>query len=308
MIVGKIREIWRYPVKSMLGESIAQCQVASRGLVGDRNWAVRDEHAREMRGGREVPKMLQCSAKYLEEPHEGSITVAEITLPDDNRIKSNDSNINTLLSKLLDRSVTLWPLQPASNTEHYKRREFGAGFMARLSRSEAIRPHINNLIKWGGFTGKVREAFNREPDEPIPDMSVMPADILEYTSPLGTYFNAFPIHIITTATLTAMEQCNSTARWDARRFRPNFVIETNAELTGLAENSWCNRILSIGETELKCEIPTPRCGMTTNAQSELPKDNTILRTIVRDANQVLGVYANIIKAGRVSVGDAVELQ
>lgn len=37
-----VREIHRYPVKSMLGERLGSVAVEARGLVGDRRWAVRD--------------------------------------------------------------------------------------------------------------------------------------------------------------------------------------------------------------------------------------------------------------------------
>ena len=48
-------------------------------------------------------------------------------------------------------------------------------------------------------------------------------------------------------------------------------------------------------------------GMTTRAQAGLPKDPTVLRTVVRDAGQNLGVYASVVNTSRVAVGDAVEL-
>jgi uncharacterized protein YcbX len=54
-------------------------------------------------------------------------------------------------------------------------------------------------------------------------------------------------------------------------------------------------------------MPTPRCGMTIQAQAGLEKDPSILRTIVRDADQNLGIYANVIKSGEVKLGDLVEL-
>ena len=53
-------------------------------------------------------------------------------------------------------------------------------------------------------------------------------------------------------------------------------------------------------------MPAPRCSMTIQAQAGLPKDPRVLRTIVK-AGQDLGLYASVQTAGRVSVGDEVEL-
>jgi hypothetical protein len=41
--VGSVAEVWRYPIKSMLGERISRADVGSRGLSGDRLWAVVDD-------------------------------------------------------------------------------------------------------------------------------------------------------------------------------------------------------------------------------------------------------------------------
>jgi uncharacterized protein YcbX len=54
-------------------------------------------------------------------------------------------------------------------------------------------------------------------------------------------------------------------------------------------------------------MPCVRCGMTTNAQTGLPKDNSVLRTIVKEAQQNLGVYASVANNGKVCEGDQVEL-
>jgi uncharacterized protein YcbX len=135
----------------------------------------------------------------------------------------------------------------------------------------------------------------------------LPPEIIEFTSPLGTYFDAFPIHLLTTASLEMMARLNPAATWDIRRFRPNFLIETEPHIKGLVEAEWSERRIRIGTVELKCEIPTVRCGMTIQAQKGLQKDPSILRTIVRDADQNLGVYASVVKAGDVKVGDLVEL-
>ena len=143
--------------------------------------------------------------------------------------------------------------------------------------------------------------FSREPNEPIPDISVLPPEVLEFTSPPGTYFDAFPIHVLTSASLEAMARVNAGARWDVRRFRPNFFVETVQGIEGLIESEWNGRTLRLGSVELKCEIPTARCGMTTHPQADLPKDPSILRSIVKDAIQNLGTYACVLRPGEVKL-------
>lgn len=74
-----------------------------------------------------------------------------------------------------------------------------------------------------------------------------------------------------------------------------------------AQRAWCGKTLRIGGAQIKIEIPCVRCVMTTLAQGDLTKDPGVLRTIVRDAAQNLGVYATVGSRGRVAVGDVVEL-
>jgi uncharacterized protein len=131
--------------------------------------------------------------------------------------------------------------------------------------------------------------------------------VFEFTSPPGTYFDAYPLHLLTTASLAAMARLNPAAAWDVRRFRPNFFIATNGGIEGLAEAAWGSREIRVGALMVQCAGPAVRCGMTTHAQDGLPKDPTVLRTIVREANQNLGAYASPVNAGTVAVGDAVEL-
>jgi len=148
--------------------------------------------------------------------------------------------------------------------------------------------------------------FSREPNERIPDISLLPPELIEFTSPPGTYFDAFAIHLLTTSSLTLMQRLNPEANWDRRRFRPNFLIES--ELHGFIELEWNSQKLRIGSSIVQCQIPTARCGMTTHAQKDLPKDPSVLRTIVKDADQNLGTYATVITSGTVKVGDAVEIR
>jgi uncharacterized protein YcbX len=307
MNVGRVREVWRYPVKSMAGERLEACGVGARGLYGDRGWALRDDEAGEIRGAKISPALMLCSARYREEPDGESVPHVDITLPDGTRTASDDPRVNALLSELVKRKVTLWPLRPASDRAHYRRAMPAARLVGVMSRSRTFKRLAFGVMRVARLDGGLRRDFGREPGEPLPDLSVLPAELFEFTSPPGTYFDAFPVHVVTTSTLDALARLNPDSQWDARRFRPNFLIETDGGVEGLAEAGWGGRELHVGGLGLKCELPTMRCSMTIQAQRGLAKDPKILRTIVRDAGQNLGVYASVNAGARVAVGDAAEL-
>ncbi len=307
MIVGRVQQIWRYAVKSMAGERLPACEVGTRGIPGDRGWAVRDETTGEITNGKRIPLLMQCSATYREAPASGVKTEADIILSDGTITATDDADVHSHLSRVFGKQVTLWPLQPASNTKFYRRRGASARIAGRLTRFSSFRSLLPALTSFGTMNRQMREMFSREAGEPIPDISKMPQEVLEFTSPLGTYFDAFPINLLTTASLQRMAQLNPSAIWDVRRFRPNFLVETVDELEGAVEAGWAGRTLRLGEVELKLEVPCARCGMTTHPQKELPKDPSVLRTVVKEGNQNMGIYANVITSGRVNVGEVVEL-
>ena len=307
MLIGTVQQIWRYPVKSMAGEQLSRCNVGALGLPGDRGWAVRDDEKSEIKTGTRIPTLMQCASQYREEPVDDTIPHVKITFPDGSSVASDDPEVNARLSFVLGKQVKLWPRQPASNKEHYRRPGAAARFIAPLINVPGFRALLPTISRLPSIDATLRAGFSRTPDEPVPDISNLPKELFEFTSPPGTYFDAFPIHVLTTASLAVMSQANPSADWDVRRFRPNFLVETVAGLEGLIESEWAGRILRIGSVEVKCEIPAVRCGMTTNAQAELPKDNSVLRTIVKEAQQNLGVYANVSRNGQVSEGDRVEL-
>jgi hypothetical protein len=307
MRIGIVKEICRYPVKSMAGEKLDDCTVGTLGIPGDRGWAVRDDTAGEITNGKHFPLLMQSAARYREAPAPGFIPHVDMTFPDGTSIGSDAGDVNARLTQLLGKPVSLWPLRPAEDVEHYRRKSKTARVFGRLARFRPFRAALPALTSFGPAHAELREAFSREPGEPLPDLSTVPAEILEFTSPRGTYFDAFPIHLLTTASLEMMARLNPSATWDMRRFRPNFLIETKADIKGLVEAEWDGRKLHIGGVELKCEVPTVRCGMTIQAQAGLAKDPSILRTIVRDADQNLGIYASVLTPGEVRIGDPVEL-
>ena len=291
----------------MAGEKLVDCTVGALGLPGDRGWAIRDEEKSEIKTGTRIPLLMQCASCYLDKPADDTIPHVNITFPDGSSVSSDNPDVNTKLSAVLGKQVKLWPRQPARNKEHYRRPGAAARLIAPLVDVPGFRALLPTLVKLPSIDATLRAGFSRTADEPVPDISNLPKELFQFTSPPGTYFDAFPIHVLTSASLAFMAQANPAADWDVRRFRPNFFVETVAGLEGLLESEWVGRTLRIGSVTVKCEIPAVRCGMTTNAQKELPKDNSVLRTIVKEGNQNLGVYASVTGNGQVSEGDRVEL-
>jgi len=285
MTLGKVVGIWRYPVKSMGGERLERCEVGARGIPGDRGWAVRDELAGEIRGAKKLPELLRCRARYTEEPAAERIPPAEITLPDGRRTRSDDPDAAARLGELLGRQVTLWPVRPAEDLEHYRR----------------------GLPDNPDMETELRGIFGRLPDEPLPDLSKIPQQLFQFTSIPGGYFDVLSLHLLTTATLRELARLNPSSRFDPRRFRPNLLIDTDGGKDGFVELDWCGRTLAIGGVRVKVEMPVVRCVMTTLPQDDLPKDPAVLRTVVRDAKQNVGVYGEVASAGSVAVGDEVTL-
>jgi uncharacterized protein YcbX len=112
---------------------------------------------------------------------------------------------------------------------------------------------------------------------------------------------------MTTSALQALGEALPSSVIDIRRFRPSIVID-GAE-AGHPEFSWKGRTASIGTAVIEFLDPCPRCVMVTREiNAEIPQDRTILRHIVRDLNQNLGVYARIVQPGTVALHDSVIFQ
>ena len=133
--------------------------------------------------------------------------------------------------------------------------------------------------------------------------------------PVRSFFDLFPVSVLTTSTLEQLSELQPQSRFDERRFRMNVIIDT--EEAGFVENDWISRQLAIGDAvRLSVALPDPRCVMTTLAQEELPKDSDVLRTLTR-YNRVraagagrfpcAGVYAVVEAPGTVRTGDEVAL-
>jgi len=286
VIVGTLKEIRRYPIKSMEGELLDTVDVSVRGLPGDRAWAVRDEIRGGIRGAKKIAALMELRARYTSPPAAEGSSPAEITLPDGSQVGTGDEDVSERVSKALDHTVTLWPLLPAENLDHYRR---------VIDDPENIETELRNM-------------FARNADEALPDLGAFPPELTEFESLPGTYFDAFPILIMTQAGLDTHQTRTPDSVFDVRRFRPNLLIsDTSSSAAPFPEFEWTGRSLRIGEAVFKIEIDCPRCVMTTHGFSDLPKDPKIMRALVKESGGNLGVYASIETPGRIQIGDTAEL-
>ena len=277
MTGATLHQLFRYPVKSMMGEALDTVEVGASGLEGDRIWAVKDEKRGGIRGGKKIPQLMTLTAQS------GS-TAPLITAPDGDSASASTEGINEWLSDKLNHPVTLWPLLPADQLDHYRR---GA-------------PDTED------FEQELRAVFGRLPEEPLPDLTGF-EELLEFESPPGTYFDAFPISIMSQQSLATMNQLEGESRFDVRRFRPNLLVDIPDTDHPFPEQAWVGKTLSIGSVKLKIDMTCPRCSMTTHGFDDLPQDPQIMRKLVANSEGNLGIYASVVQAGSVTAGDSVSV-
>ena len=281
---ASIKALYRYPVKSMGGDNLDHTALTKNGIPGDRCWTVKDEERGGIKGGKRFPQLMDMHAVLEHEPDALTLSPpVAITLPDQSHTHSTDPNVNQALSAAIGSPVSLWPLLSADQLEHYRRP-----------------PNPENFDQMAYF----RALFARTDDEPLPDLSAFPEELFIYESSPGTYFDAFPLLIMTTASLNAMATATAESNFDVRRFRPNILLDTDAD--GFVENSWVGRRLQVGSAILQINAICPRCVMTTHGFADLPKDPRVMRHLVRQNEGNLGVYASIEQSGNVKLGDQVE--
>lgn len=132
--------------------------------------------------------------------------------------------------------------------------------------------------------------------------------VTEFGLPEGTFFDAAVVHVVTTSTLDQLRALYPQGRFEARRFRPNVIVQTADGAPGFVENDWVGKVLSIGEVRLNVTGPCSRCVMTTLSQGDLPKDPGILRAAAQHNGANVGVYASVLQGGQIHRGDPISLE
>src|SRR3954447_9848349 len=275
---GSVAEIWRYPVKSMGGERLARSAISVRGLHADRMWAVRDVDRETFTTARRWPVLLQCSARFVEDPAArsagpGDVLEVIVTFPDGREVSSSDPAIHDRLSELVGKPARLESLPALSERRRYRT------------------PHATKA--------DIRRQFTIPDGEPLPDFSMFPvrklAELARNATPVGALYDAYPLLLLTRASLRAMAEHSPGSQFDVLRFRPNVLIDRDG--AELAEFGWCGGRLGAPNVAFNAEIPALRCSIPTRQQGDLRAEPDVLRTINAHADHCLGVYANVAGAG-----------
>ena len=266
--LGSVVSLWRYPVKSMMGEELNATEITERGLLGDRAYALVDNsdgRVATAKNPKKWPRLFDFRANFVEPVRVAAkVPPVRIALPDGTTVTSDQADLNQILSKALNREVKLGAAQRgAVNAEEY----------------------------WPDMEGLEHRDT-----------------VTDFTLPEGTFFDCAMVHLLTTATLDRLRELYPQGRFEVRRFRPNVVVQLASGEKSFAENGWVGHNLAIGDkVRLNITGLCGRCVMTTLAQGDLSKDPGILRTAAQHNQVNVGVYAAVAQGGAIRRGDSVRI-
>jgi uncharacterized protein YcbX len=274
----------------MRGEQLHDAEVTERGVLGDRAYALIDKDTGKVVSAKSVklfPNLLDCKAAFVDPPRMGGdLPPVQILLPDSTTVRSDSGNVDRVLSAYFKRNVTLARAAPDDFT------------------IDQYHPDVDGADPGGNRDTVVAQKLG----------AALFAELgIESPVAVGSFFDVFPLSVLTTSTLARLDEVRPQSRFDQRRFRMNVIVKT--ERPGFIENGWVGQALGLGDgAQINVALPDPRCVMTTVAQDGLPKDTDVLRTLVgHNRVQVgelgqfpcAGVYAVVAAPGKVRIGDRV---
>jgi len=280
--VGTIDAIMRFPIKSLLGESLEECEIVAAGLLGDRGHALLDPSTGKIASAKQPNlwrDLLTFRARTASEMDPRAIVVSDGV---GNKVDLSDPDFDAKVSELLGRTVKLINVRPT-------------GIELNRARPDEVMTE--------GMDAKVTQ-----------DVLAIAA-----AAPDGGFFDFAPLHVMTSASLDAVRSAAPAASIRAERYRPNIVIDTPPSMV-FGENKWIGRKLRIGQSVcLEVIAPTPRCAVPMLAHGALPQSREAVAA-VNALNRIefpllgpgtfpcLGAYARVLATGAISCGDPVVLE
>jgi uncharacterized protein YcbX len=274
----------------MLGEELDAVDVSEDGVVGDRAYALRDRETGKVASAKHPklwPDLLACRAAFVDAPQDDELPPVRIELADGNVVLSDAPDVDAVLSRFFGRDVELaHAAQNGYTIDQYHPDE--ENYDPEGHRDEVVEARLGAAF------------FNERG---------LPSAV-----PEGSFFDLFPLSVLTTSSLDRLGELEPQSRFDARRFRMNVIVETPAR--GFVENDWLGRTLAIGDdVQIGVALLDPRCVMPSLAQEDLPKDSGILKALAQhnriDVAGALypcaGVYAVAEATGAIRRDDGVSL-
>lgn len=232
-LVGRVAGLWRYPVKSMGGEALAETDVSWHGLAGDRRWAfVRDG-------------VTHSGFPWLTLRERPDMSHYVPSFTDPTRPDKSPTVVRSPAGTVFDIA------DPALGAE-----------------------------LWPGGARVIRQ-----------DRGV---------------FDTFPLSVITDQTIFELGRTVG-AQLDARRFRPNILVEA-ADSTPFMEDDWVGCVIRIGGLRMRIDKRDGRCVVITIDPVTTERNPAILRALAGDRRGCLGVYGSTVEPGRVALNDPVLIE
>jgi uncharacterized protein YcbX len=241
--VGRIAALWRHPVSSMGGESLAVARLGPGGIEGDRIWGVADaegvaapERKRRWRALPSVRARLAAAGP-------------EVEAAPGHWVPAGSEAAADAVSRAVGTAVRLMPHCPPETQAE----------------------------------GRIAPRYLRD-----------------------------DLHVLSTAALGTLAAILPGIRADdARRFRPNVVIETKPGIAGLFEQGLAGRQLSLGAAVIAVKAPCMRCAFTGLGQAwpddALPFAPEVIHAISAHGGGAFGALCEVVTAAEIRVGDAVTL-
>lgn len=291
--IGRVQQLWRFPVKSMAGETVQQVDLTADGVHGDRAYALMDTQSGRVVSAKDVrhfPELLRCRAAYVADPVVGvELPPVRITLPNGSEVRSDDPDASSRLSQALGRQVRLVREAPADYT---------------------VEQHHPDLSAQEAPSGPLKTVASKLGSALFAQIGVH--------SPVavGRLVDAMPVSLLSLSTLARLEKLQPEQRFERERFRMNVIVEPTDPQD--AEAAWIGRVLSLGDaTRVEVHIPAPRCVMVTRGQEGISEDLGVLRALVQHSRMPVpplglvpccGTYATVTAPGTVKAGDAIVMQ
>ncbi|HEX6540560.1 MAG TPA: MOSC N-terminal beta barrel domain-containing protein [Ktedonobacterales bacterium] len=282
MLLGRVKELWRYPVKSMRGERLGHAEVGLRGVSYDRGYALLDQQTGKIASAKHPRlwgRLLHCQARLV-----SADGVVCVRLPHGEELRSDQGELEGALSTLTGRRIRLLRTPPET------------------PEIERYWPDVDGLALRDTVTsGAIGQGAPEGTFFDYAPLHLMTTATLAHLQSLYAQgqidVRRFRPNLVIEAPEMARDQ-------------------------GFIENAWVGQIIQIGDgVRLRVTTPVPRCVVPTLPQGDLVEDIGILRAVARHnrppvpalggtALPCLGVYASYVsieRAATIHVGDVVRL-